>query len=285
MKKLLSFVLMCLVALSEAAITSGGTMSATPSQPAPTVKKRTTVEVVYGYLKVFPHELGVFEAEPSSVIAQINRQAQHGYNNWRIPTNEELSLLRANGYLGSGQYMSRERKNGIVLLVSDGDDFVTVQKAEEEARRAANEARKAEEAQKAALRAQGWIDLGLPSGTLWKDRNEEGGLYTYDQAVEKFGNSLPTKEQLEELKDVCRWIWKGSGYKAEGPSGEAIVLPGDGYSGCDGGVYGVGSGGYYWSSTFNGLEGAWNLSFKSGRMDILNNYRCYGLSVRLVKNP
>ena len=112
----------------KVAITQGQTV-----QPTPTPRNRSTVEVLYGYLKIFPNELGFFESEPSSVIAQINKQAQHGYNNWRIPTNEELSLLRANGYLGSGQYMTREKTNGIVLLVTDGDDYATVQKAEEEA--------------------------------------------------------------------------------------------------------------------------------------------------------
>ena len=227
-------------------------------------------------MKVFPNELGVFEAEPSSVIAQINKQAQHGYNNWRIPTNEELSLLRANGYLGVGQYMSRERKNGIVLLVSDGDDYATVQKAEEEARRAA-------EARKVALRAQGWIDLGLPSGTLWKDQNEAGGFYTYDQAVSKFGNSLPTKEQLEELKSACRWTWNGNGYKVIGPSGESIVLPAAGYRECRGIVYSVGSRGSYWSSTPTGSGDAWYLYFTSGEVGMNDCDRCPGLSVRLVR--
>ena len=259
----------------QIAITSGGTVPATPSQPTTTQRKRTSVEVVYGYLKVFPNELGVFEAEPTTVIAQINKQAQHGYNNWRIPTNEELSLLRANNYLGNGQYMSRENKKGIVLLVSDGDDYATVQKAEE--------ARRAEEARKAALLAQGWIDLGLPSGTLWKDKNEEGGFYTYDQAMAKFGNDLPTKEQLEELENSCRWTWKGNGYSVEGPSGESIFLPAAGYRNCYGSVYDVGSYGVYWSSTPYGSDDAWGLIFSSSGGNMGSNSRCFGPSVRLVR--
>ena len=44
----------------------------------------------------------------------------------------------------------------------------------------------------------GYVDLGLPSGTLWKDKNEEGGFYTYDQAVSKFGNKLPTKDLVRK---------------------------------------------------------------------------------------
>lgn len=260
------------------AITPGATVSATPSVST-TPKKRTTVEVLYGYLKIFPNELGVFQAEPTSVIAQINKQAQHGYNNWRIPTNEELSLMRANNYLGSGEYMTRESKRGIVLLVTDGDDYQTVQEQE---RKAAEE--RAKQERLAQLKAQGLVDLGLPSGTLWKDKNEEGGLYTYDQAVRKFGNKLPTKEQLEELKNSCQWTWNGSGYKVVGPSGNSIVLPAEGFRGCTRSVYDVGSYGYYWSSTPNGSDGAWYLNFNSSKVYMDNYYRCSGQSVRLIQD-
>lgn len=263
----------------KVAITSGGTVSAAPSQPVQTQRKRTTVEIVYGYLKVFPNELGTFDAEPTSVIAQINKQAQHGYNNWRIPTNEELSLLRGNNYLGNGQYMTRGRQSGIVLLVSDGDDYVTVQRKEDEQR-------KEEEQQRIAhLRAQGWVDLGLPSGTLWKNQNEAGGFYTYEQAKAKFGNSLPTKEQLEELKSACRWIWTGNGYNVVGPNGASIVLPAAGCRNYDGSVGNVGSYGYYWSSTPNNSEGVWGMDFGSSTVNLGTYYRRGNLSVRLVKNP
>lgn len=293
---------------SKIAITPGPTVQAKPSTTVVPVspKKRTAVEVLYGYLKIFPNELGEFQAEPTSVIAQINRQAQHGYNNWRIPTNEELALLRANNYLGSGEYMTRESRKGVVLLVSDGDDYQTVMEQERKAeearikaereRRSAEEARiKAEQERKAAeeqakqerlasLKAQGLVDLGLPSGTLWKDKNEAGGFYTYDQAVSKFGNKLPTKEQFKELENSCQWTWNGSGYKVTGPNGNSITLPAEGYRGCGGGVVGVGSYGDYWSSTPSGSDGAWYLNFVSSRVRMFNDYRCKGQSVRLVQD-
>ena len=239
----------------KVAITPAQTVQPTSPQP---LKKRTTVEVVYGYLKVFPNELGVFEAEPSSVIAQINKQAQHGYNNWRIPTNEELSLLRANGYLANGKkYMSSESGEGIVLLVTDGDEYATIKKTQE------------------------WVDLGLSSGTLWKKDNE-AGFYTYDQAMAKFGNSLPTKVQLEELKSSCRWTLTRNGYRVEGPNGQSIVLPASGRL-CSGGVYDVGSGGSYWSSTPGGSGNAWYLYFDSSGLGMSDYGRCNGRSVRLVR--
>ena len=127
---------------------------------------------------------------------------------------------------------------------------------------------------------QGYVDLGLPSGTLWKD--EAGGFYTYDQAMAKFGNDLPTKEQLEELKTSCRWTWTGCGYKVEGPSGESIFLPAAGYHSCDGELLLVGLGGYYWSSTPYGSEEAWYLFSFSAGVYMYSNYRCLGLSLRFV---
>lgn len=223
---------------SKIAITSGVTVQTStpkPSEPT-TLKSRNKVEILYGYLKIFPNELGVFESEPTSVIAQINKQVQHGYNNWRIPTNEELSLLRANNYLSSGTYMTRESKHGIVLLVTDGDDYATVQEAELErknreeierqAQIMAEKARKEREERERILwlDEQGYVDLGLPSKTLWKNKNETGGLYTYDQAIKKFGNSVPTQKQWEELINFCQWNWMGKGYNIVGPNGKSIEL-------------------------------------------------------------
>lgn len=237
------------------AIAPGTTVQPTP---APSPRTRSSVEVLYGYLKIFPNELGVFQAEPTSVISQINAQAQHGYNNWRIPTEEELSLMRANNYLGNGEYMSRESRHGIVLLVTDGKDYRTIQE----------------------LKA--YVDLGLPSGTLWKGKNEEG-YYTYDQAISKFGSKLPTKEQLEELKNSCQWIKTDNGYKVVGPSGKSIVLPAASCRGCDGVINysDEGSYGYYLSSTSAGSNCAWIL-IMGHDLYIYKSDRCFGDSVRLV---
>lgn len=271
---------------SKIAITPGATVQAS-SPAASTARSRNKVEVLYGYLKIFPNELGVFQAEPTSVIAQINKQAQHGYNNWRIPTNEELSLMRANNYISGGEYMSRESKHGIVLLVTDGKDYATLQAEEQERARirTEQEKRKAEQERRAAeLKAQGFVDLGLPSGTLWRDRNEEGGFYTYEQAMNIFGDKLPTKEQLEELKNKCSWRWTGNGYKVTGPNGNSIVLPASGYRLCDGYVNRVGADGYYWSSTPYSSDYAWFLFFDADGVRMVSLSRCLGSSVRLVQD-
>ena len=129
----------------------------------------------------------------------------------------------------------------------------------------------------------GFVNLGLPSGTLWKDKNQSG-FYTYDEAVRTFSGKLPTKEQWEALKAFCEWTWTGNGYKVTGDNGNSIVLPAAGGRSCDGNVVGVGSYGYYCSSTPNGSDYEWGLLFHSGEVFMNRGYRCYGQSVRLVQD-
>lgn len=244
-----------------------------PAVPEPVViepvatQQQTEPYIIYGYLKVFPNDLGTFDTEPTTVISRLNQSQQYGYGTWRLPTNEELDLMRANNTIGSGIYMTKETqlKRGIVRLVTDCEKGETKPKV-----------------------PQGYVDLGLPSGTLWKDQNESGGFYnTYDQAIAKFGEDLPTKEQLEELKNSCQWTWIGSGYKVTGPSGESITLPAAGYRYSVGSVSYVGTRGYYWSSTLCGTENAWYYLFARDcvSMDNRNNCHSYGHSIRLVKKP
>ena len=63
-----------------------------------------------------------------------------------------------------------------------------------------------------------YVDLGLPSATLWK-AVDEPGFYAYDEAMNNFNNQLPTGEQLEELRKECVWSWNGTGYHVTGPNG------------------------------------------------------------------
>ena len=127
-----------------------------------------------------------------------------------------------------------------------------------------------------------YIDLGLPSGTLWADTNEEG-YYTFDEAVSKYGGNLPTYEQFKDLKDHCQLEWTGNGYEITGPNGNTMVLPAAGFIGCNGGVFCVDSLGRYWSSLPSGSDFAWRLCFDSSNMNMFYGDRCYGISVRLVK--
>jgi TolB-like protein len=131
--------------------------------------------------------------------------------------------------------------------------------------------------------AEGYVDLGLPSGTLWKAENENCGFVNFDQAYNLYGNSLPTKEQLEELKNKCSWIWAGNGYKVKGKNGAEIFLPASGHSSCFGAVKSVGWEGLYCSSEPTDSENTWCLFFHSKQVTIYHFRRCNGSSVRLVK--
>lgn len=75
-----------------------------------------------------------------------------------------------------------------------------------------------------------YIDLGLPSGNLWAAENEEG-YYTFDEAVAKFWDNLPTKEDFEELVAHCwkRWDDERKGMEFMGDNGKKLFLPVQGY--------------------------------------------------------
>ena len=131
-----------------------------------------------------------------------------------------------------------------------------------------------------------YVDLGLPSGTLWKSKNENG-FYDYEQAKNKFGNKMPTKGQWEELRRYCTWTWTGKGYKVTGKNGNSIILPAEGFIDCAGGRGSVGSDGGYWSCSSNGssygVDEDWSLIFNGReRLELISNYECTRQSVRLV---
>ena len=88
---------------------------------------------------------------------------------------------------------------------------------------------------------EGYVDLGLESGTCWKKDNDtlralDNGpvqrLFQYYEALDLFGNTLPTKEQWRELKMSCNWHWTGSGCEVTGPNGNSIILPAEGGLDC-----------------------------------------------------
>ena len=133
---------------------------------------------------------------------------------------------------------------------------------------------------------QGYVDLGLPSGILWKNMNEGGNNahYTYEEAISKYGNNLPTREQFEELIDKCKWTWNGSGYNAIGPNGNSITFPAAGWDPFYKAVCDVGTDGAFWSSNLH-HDSDYAISFhlNSDAVEIAGHLRFLGLSVRLVQ--
>lgn len=78
-----------------------------------------------------------------------------------------------------------------------------------------------------------YVDLGLPSGTLWSDDyvKKEGEVYywTYEEACEK---SIPTEEQWKELQENCVWRFTREDKLRVawciGPNGKMLRFNGDG---------------------------------------------------------
>lgn len=127
------------------------------------------------------------------------------------------------------------------------------------------------------------------SKTYGKAMNDISGNSSYDAARANWGGSwrMPTKAEMQELKDRCTWTWTTQngvkGYKVKGPNGNSIFLPA---AGCRIGLsldY-AGSYGDYWSSTPRGSDSynAYYLRFGSSIHIMYNGYCSYGQSVRPV---
>lgn len=131
---------------------------------------------------------------------------------------------------------------------------------------------------------QQYVDLGLPSGTLWKSANEKG-FYGFEEAVVKFGNNLPEKWQWTELLNSCSWTWTGAGFNIVGPNGKSIFLPPLGKRECEGFMDDEDSG-YYWSATVssNAPNYSWVFLFDEGGGDWDDYDWCDRCSIRLVQN-
>lgn len=137
------------------------------------------------------------------------------------------------------------------------------------------------------------VDLGLPSGTLWADRNvgakspaDFGELYawgeitpikdktkgdnnsstptnisgtSYDVAAIELGSNwaLPSETQFNELISLCSWEWENieghTGYKVTGPNRNAMFLPAAGCMFKDGYKY-YNQFGYYWTGNSLGKQ-------------------------------
>lgn len=92
------------------------------------INKPVSPITLLGYLNVYPEDIGEYSTLPINIIASINQQGMYGYNDWRVPTNEELSLLKANAHevgLESGVYIASDGvQSGFVRLVSTGNSIL-----------------------------------------------------------------------------------------------------------------------------------------------------------------
>lgn len=141
------------------------------------------------------------------------------------------------------------------------------------------------------------IDLGLPSRTLWCNKNigakktsDFGNLYAWkdDIATQELGNcwSIPSEVQFKELIDECEWRWitdnNNNGFLIVGKNGNSIFLPAGGWE--KDSIEHRDKYGYYWSSTLSAnKQYARQLLFsKEGKGYVGNGELHVGRSVRPI---
>lgn len=131
---------------------------------------------------------------------------------------------------------------------------------------------------------QDYVDLGLPSGTLWKKQNEEKKYYKFYQ-IRELLPKLPTADQFDELRGCCTWRWTGNGYEVVGRNGNSIFLPAEGEDNCQNNIVGIGVTGNYWTSTIHTpYDRSYCLTINKDGFKLWDRGSCHGFSLRLVKN-
>ena len=168
-----------------------------------------------------------------------------------------------------------------------------------------------------------WVDLGLPSGTLWAKTNvgatnesDCGNVYMYgkgasqyyetsgstsykgtenplatsaDTASQEWGEDChtPTQAQFEELTAKTTYQWTTingvSGGKFTAQNGNYVFLPAYGYW-TDGQHLGDGSYGYYWTSSPDDATWAYYFQCYNNGKYVSQNTRKYGIGIRPVKD-
>ena len=125
------------------------------------------------------------------------------------------------------------------------------------------------------------------SRTDFECMGDISGNENYDAARANWDGTwrLPTKREMEELRDECTWQWTSqsgvNGYKVTGPNGNNIFLPAAGYCLGTSRFY-VGKYGFYWSSTPSDICSAYYLYFGSRNRYVRWFHRIGGRTVRPV---
>ncbi len=118
-----------------------------------------------------------------------------------------------------------------------------------------------------------YVDLGLPSGTLWSadfEKDNEKILYFPYKAAQAM--NIPTYEQFAELQTLCEWtINKGIIY-CIGPNGNSIVFHRDGYKKLVDSRILNNNICYFW---FHGKE------TEEGKNNAIKNWGNYGIKISL----
>ena len=128
-----------------------------------------------------------------------------------------------------------------------------------------------------------YVDLGLPSGNLWKTVNEDG-YYDFPTANATFQDALPCYGDWKELTEKCKWEWTGDGYNIIGPNGNRMYLPAAGGQACNGDWYDPGLIGNYWTSSHGENGFGWQFTMLADNdMSVGLDFTYNHSSVRLIR--
>ena len=113
-----------------------------------------------------------------------------------------------NSYDIGGDLKSMRSCLKIAHEISDALSQVTIAELKKEQRR---------------INQEGYVDLGLPSGTCWKKINQNGKM-TYDEAIKVYYEYLPNQNQYTELTENCQFVKYGNNVRVVGPNGNYFEL-------------------------------------------------------------
>ena len=232
------------------------------------------IGIVFDYLKVFPYTIGTYEAEPVNVIEQLNKQEKFGYNTWRIPTQEELSLLAANGYAIDDNYMCSEHPRGVVLLVTDDADASAVNDRREQ--EAAAEKARIEKSIADGLGRDGVYEVGY-----YYNRDGKQGVVFEVKNGGRSGKIISLDETRDSWDDAKSWC-RGKGAEWYMPSKDELLVVYSNKSLVNKTLADKGEklDGWYWTSTAYDEFCAWLVRMFNGYTD--SNRRINNFYVRAV---
>lgn len=206
-----------------------------------------TKDEIKGVLAVFNQELEKLNQYPALYCKDIYEEV----NSLSSYVNKKIIGI---GVVDAIALKEELNTNGLIKKIQDVGTAAQRKLAADEAQRrfqaAQKEAEERKKRERASLKAHGYVDLGLPSGTVWKSENERG---FYEKRNRGQIKNLPSSNQWRELLNKCNWSWSwfSRGFKIVGPNGASIFLPASGsWLDLDDGkgtIYGRGSQGEYLS--------------------------------------
>lgn len=131
-----------------------------------------------------------------------------------------------------------------------------------------------------------YVDLGLPSGTLWSSDYEKSGDDTvYIALTDATKYNLPTREQCIELYKYCRLKDVGNQVYCIGPNGKSILFSPTGYKEIGSEVTLPNPLSYFWihyeeGNTDNAAVLGYNRGIWRDTREVFSGYK---LPIRLVK--